>query len=167
MISTAALAGRCTSMGPLEWGALLVGIGGVAAVPTLAAAVLTVAIHSVRNPATADSNASHQHRLPYGSRPPARRLGRYSCACSGPLFRAAADHASPLAHVLWTLHRTRSFFLGQQQVFPAFLRGSIFHTILAVMPFPLMTYWLIGIPFKGAYKIQSPPTPTPVPLSIL
>jgi hypothetical protein len=29
---------------------------------------------------------------------------------------------------------TGSFFLGQQQVFPAFLRGSIFLTILAVLP---------------------------------
>src|SRR6202046_2604501 len=50
MISTAWLAGRRTNAGPLEWGALLVGIGG-------AAAILALAIHSVRNPATADPNA--------------------------------------------------------------------------------------------------------------
>jgi uncharacterized membrane protein len=50
MISTAWLAGRRTNTGPPEWGALLVGIGGVAA-------ILTLAIHSVRNPATAAPNA--------------------------------------------------------------------------------------------------------------
>jgi hypothetical protein len=31
---------------------------------------------------------------------------------------------------------TGSFFIAQQQVFPAFLRGSIFLTVLAVLPFP-------------------------------
>ena len=55
---------------------------------------------------------------------------------------------------------TGSFFLGQQQVFPAFLRGSIFLTVLAVLPFPLMIYWLIRIRFRNAYTVQ--PTPTPI-----
>ena len=40
---------------------------------------------------------------------------------------------------------TGSFFLGQQQVFPALLRGSIFLTVLALLPFPLMIYWLIRV----------------------
>jgi hypothetical protein len=59
---------------------------------------------------------------------------------------------------------TGSFFLGQQQVFPAFLRGSIFLTILAVLPFPLMIYWLIRVRFNKAYSIQTQPDPTPVSL---
>ena len=59
---------------------------------------------------------------------------------------------------------TGSFFLGQQQVFPAFLRGSMFLTLLAVLPFPVMIYWLIRVRFKNAYKIQSSPSPTPVSL---
>jgi len=45
---------------------------------------------------------------------------------------------------------TGSFFLGQQQVSPAFLRGSIFLTVLAVLPFPLMIYWLIRVRFSSA-----------------
>jgi hypothetical protein len=57
---------------------------------------------------------------------------------------------------------TGSFFLGQQQVFPAFLRGSILLTVLAVLPFPVMIYWLIRVRFKNAYKIQPAPNPTPV-----
>ena len=56
---------------------------------------------------------------------------------------------------------TGSFLLDQQPVFPAFLRGSLFLTVLAVLPFPLMIYWLIRVRFKNAYKIQPPPTPTP------
>jgi multisubunit Na+/H+ antiporter MnhG subunit len=54
---------------------------------------------------------------------------------------------------------TGSFFLGQQQVFPAFLRGSIFLAVLAVMPFPVMSYWLIRVHFSKAYKIQSTTRP--------
>jgi hypothetical protein len=57
---------------------------------------------------------------------------------------------------------TGSFFLGQQQVFPAFLRGSVFLTVLAVLPFPLMIYWLIRVRFKNAYKLQSPARPIAV-----
>lgn len=116
MISTAALAGRCTSMGPLEWGALLVGIGGVAAVPTLAAAVLTVAIHSVRNPATADSNASHQHRLLYGSRPPARRSGDIRV-----LARGHSSGRQPITRHLWRM--CFGLFIAQALSFSASSRS--------------------------------------------
>jgi hypothetical protein len=54
---------------------------------------------------------------------------------------------------------TGSFFLGQQQVFPAFLRGSIFLTVLALVPFPLMIYWLIRVRFNNAYNVQPQPRP--------
>jgi hypothetical protein len=56
---------------------------------------------------------------------------------------------------------TLSFFLGQQQVFPAFLRDSMFLTILAFLPLPVMIYWLIRVRFGNAYKVQLPPTPVP------
>lgn len=55
---------------------------------------------------------------------------------------------------------TGSFFLRQQQVSPAFLRGSIFLTVLALLPFPVMIYWLIRVRFRNAYKVQ--PTPRPI-----
>ena len=57
-----------------------------------------------------------------------------------------------------------SFFPGQQQVFSALLRGSIFLTALALLPFPLMVYWLIRLRFKNAYRIQPRVSPAPVPL---
>jgi hypothetical protein len=57
---------------------------------------------------------------------------------------------------------TGSFFLGQQQVFPAFLRGSIFLTVLALLPFLLMIYWLFRVRFSKAYRAGPPPMPTPV-----
>ena len=56
---------------------------------------------------------------------------------------------------------TGSFFLGQQQVFPAFLRGSIFLTVLALLPFPLMIYWLFRVRFSKAYRAGPPPMPMP------
>ena len=58
-----------------------------------------------------------------------------------------------------TRSRVSYFFLGQQQVFPAFLRGSIFLTVLALLPFPVMIYWLIRARFSKAYEIQPPPDP--------
>jgi hypothetical protein len=56
---------------------------------------------------------------------------------------------------------TGSFFLGQQQAFPAFLRGSIFLTVLALLPFPLMIYWLFRVRFSKAYRAGPPPMPMP------
>jgi uncharacterized membrane protein len=157
MISTAWLAGRRTNMGKLEWGALLVGIGGVAA-------ILTLAIHSVRNPATADPNAPAGMAF--------FMAAVLLLAASGDIRMLARGQSSSRQRITRHLWRmcfglfiaTGSFFLGQQQVFPAFLRGSILLTVLAVLPFPLMIYWLIRVRFKNAYKIQPPPRPTPVSL---
>jgi hypothetical protein len=64
---------------------------------------------------------------------------------------------------------TGSFFLGQQQVFPAFLRGTIFLTVPALLPFPLLIYWLIRVRFKKAYKGRPASTLVPwflVPLKM-
>ena len=57
---------------------------------------------------------------------------------------------------------TGSFFLGQQQVFPAFLRGSIFLTLPALLPVPLLIYWFFRVRFSKAYKNQLSPNPVPV-----
>ena len=144
-------------MGSPDWAALLVGIGG-------AVAVITLGIHSLLNPAAADPG------IPTG----------VSFFFGVVLLLAASGDIRMLAHGgfsgreritrhLWRMCfglfiATGSFFLGQQQVFPAFLRGSILLTILAVLPFPLMIYWLIRVRFKNAYKIQPPPNPSPVSL---
>jgi len=57
---------------------------------------------------------------------------------------------------------TGSFFLGQQQVFPVFLRGSIFLTIPALLPLPLLIYWFLRVRFSKAYKNTLSLNPLPV-----
>lgn len=50
---------------------------------------------------------------------------------------------------------TGSFFLGQQQVFPAFLRGTKILFLLAILPLILMIFWLIRVSFTNAHKGKS------------
>jgi hypothetical protein len=52
---------------------------------------------------------------------------------------------------------TGSFFLGQQQVFPAWLRGSPVLLVPALLPLMLLIYWMIRVRFTGAYKGMSTP----------
>lgn len=47
---------------------------------------------------------------------------------------------------------TGSFFLGQQQVFPAWLRGSPLLLVPALLPLVLLVFWMIRVRFTGAYK---------------
>lgn len=47
---------------------------------------------------------------------------------------------------------TGSFFLGQQQVFPSFVRGSSVLFVPAVLPLVSMIFWLIRVRFKNAYE---------------
>jgi hypothetical protein len=52
---------------------------------------------------------------------------------------------------------TGSFFLGQQQVFSAFLRNSNVLFFPAFLPLLLMIFWLIRLRFTRAYKRMSVP----------
>jgi len=47
---------------------------------------------------------------------------------------------------------TGSFFLGQQQVFPAWLRGSPVLFVPALLPLVLLIFWMVRVRFTGAYK---------------
>jgi uncharacterized membrane protein len=154
MITTAWLAGRRRRIGQLDLAALLIGTGGVAA-------ILTLGVWTLHHP---DKNA------------PAAMCffmaGVLLLATAGDmrmLARGGIAGRQRITRHLWRMCfglfiATGSFFLGQQQVFPAFLRGSIFLTILAVLPFPLMIYWLIRVRFNKAYSVRPQPDPTPVPL---
>jgi hypothetical protein len=154
MITTAWLAGRRRGTSRLDLAALFVGIGG-------AFATITLGVWTLHHP---DKNA------------PAAMCFFWSAvlllAASGDirmLARGGISGRPRITRHLWRMCfglfiATGSFFLGQQQVFPAFLRGSIFLTILAVLPFPLMIYWLIRVRFNKAYSIQTQPDPTPVSL---
>jgi hypothetical protein len=42
---------------------------------------------------------------------------------------------------------TGSFFLGQQQVFPAVLRGSLLLVVLAILPLLFLIFWLFRVTF--------------------
>jgi hypothetical protein len=48
-----------------------------------------------------------------------------------------------------------SFFLGQQQVFPAFLRKTNVLFVPAILPLILMIFWLFRVRFTNAYKRMS------------
>jgi uncharacterized membrane protein len=154
MIATAWLAGRRRDIGRLDLAALLVGIGG-------AAAILTLGVGTLHHP---DPNA-----------PVAMCFFMAAVlllAAAGDirmLVRGGISGRPRITRHLWRMCfglfiATGSFFLGQQQVFPAFLRGSILLTVLALLPFPVMIYWLIRVRFNGAYRTQPPPSPTPVAL---
>jgi uncharacterized membrane protein len=152
MITTAWLAGRRRNIGRLDVAALLVGIGG-------AAAIITLGVWTIHHP---DKNA-----------PSAMCFFMATIlllAVAGDIRMLACGGISGRPRITRHLWRmcfglfiaTGSFFLGQQQVFPAFLRGSIFLTVLALLPFPVMIYWLIRVRFSKAYKLQPPPRPIAV-----
>jgi uncharacterized membrane protein len=53
-----------------------------------------------------------------------------------------------------------SFFLGQQQVFPSWMRGSVLLLILGVLPLPLLIFWYFRFRLAKAYipwRMQSAP----------
>jgi uncharacterized membrane protein len=52
---------------------------------------------------------------------------------------------------------TGSFFLGQQQVFPVFVRGSNVLFVLAILPLVLMIFWLIRVRFKNGFGGKAGP----------
>jgi uncharacterized membrane protein len=152
MISTAWLAGRRRSIGRLDFAALLVGAGG-------AVAILTLGIWTLHHP---DKNA------------PAAMCFFLAAvlllAAAGDirmLARGGISGRPRITRHLWRMFfglffATGSFFLGQQQVFPAFMRGSIFLEVLAILPFPLMIYWLIRVRFSNAYEVQPQARPIAV-----
>ncbi len=52
---------------------------------------------------------------------------------------------------------TGSFFLGQQQVFPAWLRGSSVLFVPALLPLVLLIFWIFRVWFSSAYRKKPRP----------
>ena len=50
---------------------------------------------------------------------------------------------------------TGSFFIGQPQVFPAFIRKTNLLFIPGILPLVLMIFWLIRVRFKKVYRAKS------------
>lgn len=76
------------------------------------------------------------------------------------LVRGGVFGAQRVARHLWRMCfglfiATGSFFLGQQQVFPALLRRTNVLFIPAILPLPLMIFWLIRVCYKNEYKAKS------------
>ena len=76
------------------------------------------------------------------------------------LLRGTLDATQRLTRHLWRMCfaffiATGSFFFGQQDVLPEFVRGSPILAVLGLAPFPLMLYWLVRVRFSrkpGARK---------------
>jgi len=72
------------------------------------------------------------------------------------LLRGLSERQRLLRH-LWRMCfgwaiATVSFFLGQPQVFPVWLRGSLFLVALAFLPLFLLVFWLIRVRFTNTYQ---------------
>ena len=69
------------------------------------------------------------------------------------MVRGGLSGTPRLVRHLWRMSfglfiATGSFFLGQQQVFPAALRGSLLLTVLAILPLVLLVFWLLRVRFR-------------------
>jgi len=143
MISTGWLAGRGRGVGRLDFAGLLVGVGG-------AVAIFMLGVRAVQHP---------------DNTPPAMCFFLAAVlvlAAAGDirvLVRGGISGRPRIVRHLWRMcfglfFATMSFFVGQQQVFPAFLRGSLLLTVLAFLPLPVMVYWLFRVRWKKAYRIE-------------
>ena len=66
------------------------------------------------------------------------------------ILRAPLSQRQRVARHLWRMCiaffiATGSFFLGQQDVLPAALRGSPLLLVLAFAPFAVMAFWLVRV----------------------
>jgi uncharacterized membrane protein len=134
--------------GIFDWGALLVALAVGAAIVTYGFKV-------------ANSPTGPKDGIP---------VGMYFFLGSVALLSAAGDlrmlvrggvfGAHRIARHLWRMCfglfiATGSFFIGQQQVFPAFLRKTNLLFVPAILPLILMVFWLFRVRFTNAYKRMS------------
>jgi hypothetical protein len=73
------------------------------------------------------------------------------------LVRGGVFGAKRIVRHLWRMCfglfiATGSFFLGQQQVFPAWLRGSPALLVPALLPLALLIFWLFRVWFTSTYR---------------
>ncbi len=147
LITTAWLVGRRRDTGWLDWAALASGLIG-------AAAIISLSVHTVLNPATADKGAPAGMGFFFGAVLLAAAAGDIRMLVRGGIYgrQRVTRHLWRMCFGLFIA--TGSFFLGQQQVFPVFLRGSVYLTVLALLPFPVMIYWLWRVRFGKEYRSQ-------------
>ena len=137
--------------GIFDWVALLVALA-------LAAVIVTYGLEA------ANSQTGLKDGIP---------AGMYFFLGSVALLSAAGDvrmlqhggvfGAQRIARHLWRMCyalfiASGSLFLGQRQVFPAFLRRTNVLFVPAVLPLIWMIFWLIRVRFTNAYKRKSMPS---------
>jgi Predicted membrane protein (DUF2306) len=147
LIGSAWLAGRRRDKtGPLDWVGLVLCLSS-------AAGVLTVGIRALGNGGT-DNGAPVFMSFVFAA-------VLLLCAAGDirVLARGGISGRPRIVRHLWRMCvglfiATGSFFLGQPQVFPPALRGTIYLIVPAVLPLPLLIYWLIRVRFKNAYNLR-------------
>ena len=77
------------------------------------------------------------------------------------LLRGSIAGAERVSRHLWRMCfgwfiATGSFFLGQQQVFPAAIRKTGLLIVPAVLPLILLVFWLVRVRFTNAYRRRTP-----------
>jgi hypothetical protein len=153
LIGSAWLAGRRRDgTGLLDWTGLFVCLAS-------AIGVLTLGIRALHSPNGTDNGAPAFMSFVFG--------GILLLAAAGDtrvLVRGSIAGRPRVVRHLWRMCvglfiATGSFFLGQPQVFPVALRGSIYLIIPAVLPLPLLIFWLIRVRFRNAYRLRTQTAP--------
>ena len=153
LVGSSWLAGRRREgTGLLDWTGLCLCLGS-------AAGVLTLGIRAVHSGTGTDNGAPAVMSFLFG--------GILLTAGFGDIRVLANRGISGRPRIVRHLWRmcvalfiaTGSFFLGQPQVFPAALRGSIFLIVPAVLPLPLLIFWLIRVRLRNVYRLQPRPIP--------
>ena len=150
LIGSAWQAGRRSEgVGALEWVGLLVCLFS-------AAVVLTLGVHAVHSGKGTDNGAPAAMSFIFGAVLLLAAIGDMRVIARG----GVSGRPCVVRH-LWRMCfglfiATGSFFLGQPQVFPVALRGSIYLIVPAVLPLPLLIFWVIRVRFPGAYCMRVP-----------
>ena len=157
LIGSAWLAGRRRAgTGLLDWAGLTLCLAS-------AAGVLTLGFRAIVNGKSTDNGAPVFMSFIFG--------GLLLLAAFGDvrvLARGGISGRPRIIRHLWRMSvglfiATGSFFLGQPQVFPPALRGSIYLIVPAVLPLPLMIFWLIRVRFRNAYHLKPHASPISLP----
>ena len=153
LIASAWLAGRRRNgTGILDYAGLMLCLAS-------AAGVLTLGVRAVLNGKGTDNGAPAAMSFLFG--------GILLLAAFGDirvLVRGGISGRPRIVRHLWRMCvglfiASGSFFLGQPQVFPAWLRGSIYLIVPALLPLPLMIFWLVRVRFRNAYRLHPQTNP--------
>ncbi len=129
-------------MGAFDFGALMIGL-------TLGATEVTLGVEAARSPIGLQYGYPATLYFIFGAVPLLAVAGDVRMLLRGGIFgvHRIARHLWRMCFGLFIA--TGSFFLGQQQVFPAFLRKSNALFIPALLPIGLMIFWLIRVRLRS------------------